>query len=173
VPEFDDEDVAAFYAAYEESLDKRGAIFHVTGFDEPIDLEDLVMVHAVLDRLAEESGHAPLGTAWTPILEPQAVQALDVLVCFDQAYHCRSVGDKAAALLVGEFVALFPEPRSWYSNAVFAERPSRIDRDGELVTVPLLVPTGWYGMLTGATFDTGLAVLSSRRTGLLWFADED
>jgi hypothetical protein len=54
------------------------------------------------------------------------------------------------------------------------ERATRVERDdGENEEFPLLRATGWYGSLTDATFDTGLVLLSARRIGMLWFADED
>lgn len=172
-PDDDRDDVARFCAIHEASLDRRRAIFHVFRIDDPVDLDDEAAVREALDRLAEASGYRPPGQAWRSIAEPQALRALDVLVRFDQAYSSRLVGDEAAAALVAGFAALFPEPRSWHTTATFAERQARIDRDGERVTVPLLEATGWYGMLTGATFDTGLAAVSWHRIGMLWFADED
>jgi hypothetical protein len=164
------DDAVRFCAAHEAALDARRAIWDVYRLDDPVDLGDDAAVRTALDRLAAALGYNPPGATWRSIDEPHALQALEVLVRFEQVYETRIVSDAAASSLVADFAALFPATRSWHTTASFVERPTRIDDDE---TVPLLVATGWYGFLTGATFDTGIAVVSSRRIGLLWFSEED
>lgn len=171
----DGEDVARFRVAHEEALG-RPAVFQVLRLAEPVELGDAAAVREVLTRFAERVSGMAGGAAWQPIEEPRAREALDSLLRFDQAYGTELVEPAAAAALIAGFVELIPAPRSWYTLASFSEREYRLDRSGGGrggATHRRLEASGWYGILLGATFDTGLVALSARRLGALWFADED
>lgn len=107
--------------------------------------------------------------AWQALDESSALRALDTLLRFDQAFLARMLDGATSAAFVADLLALAGEPRSWHTLATFTEQTAVVE--GERRT--LLVATGWYGTLRGATFDTGFVVVGIDRSVVVWFADED
>jgi hypothetical protein len=117
----------------------------------------------IADALVRTLGLRALGTEWRELTRGNACDVLERVLGRDLAYGGQTMSATTAKELAEEFITLFPDHASFYTNGVF---PPREDyRDG-----------GWAGSwdpITRATFDTGVIAVGADNVGLLWIEDED
>jgi hypothetical protein len=111
--------------------------------------------HAVATAFVKDLAMRPPET-WTELDVQGALEAATRVLHADLAYNTPVMTLDLAKGLARRFLACCGE------GAVFVTNGSLAQSSG-----------GQWSPITGATFDTGVVAVSSRRVGLLWVEDED
>ena len=111
----------------------------------------------IADRVVSGLGLAPLGAHWLAVTRAEAEAILVCVLCRDMAYDTQLMAGEQACRLASRFLLAFSEDAQIFSNA--RVRDGRVD--------------GWTYLVSGATFEGGIVMVSAGRTGILWVGDED
>lgn len=118
-------------------------------------------VASILDA-ARLFGLRAVSETYHEVSAHEAERVIEIVLLEDMAYHSPLVPPQDAALLAREFVAEFlNEEPHFYTNGEFGLPRNR----------PGVGPS--WDPATEHTFDTGILVITSRRTACAWFMDED
>jgi hypothetical protein len=119
---------------------------------------------ALLDALARHAGGSPLGSDWSATDVEMAEKLLSRVLARELAYDERVMSDDDAARFSRGFLDFFGEEgRPFTNSSVVASGNADVEATW----------TGSWAPLTRATFDTGIAIVGLRWSGLLWVGDGD
>jgi len=104
--------------------------------------------------------------AWASLERARATRVLSDNLQWDQAYGVHRLERGLCAELATGFVDLFGELAVFFSNATFTLEAM----DGGETR---LRADGWFGLVTGATFEAGVVAADGERIGLFYVSDED
>jgi hypothetical protein len=121
---------------------------------------------ASLPEVVEAAGLSPEVGRLRAIDEPSAQRLIARLLHRDLAYDYEMMPVEDAVAMTERFLEPFRgESPRYFSNGDFHTQPVRQDPESN-------ASAAWNPMTT-ATFDTGVIVLGSARSGYLWVEDED
>lgn len=113
-------------------------------------------------QAAKQFGLDPFLDTYFEVSPREAEAVLAAVLIEDMAYHNELVPRELAAQLSREFIGQFiSEDAKFYTNGEF----------GQPKNMPGVGPS--WSPATGATFDTGVLVISPTRIACAWFMDED
>jgi len=141
------------------------AHFHVRSIDAAVQTaiwgrDPTAALNAFVLGVGLGYAHAPV-LKWLRMARAEAHAALRDTFRWEQAYDAPRFELTAADQLATSFVALFDEWGQFFTNASFDRTPLGWRA------------TGWYGSVTGGTFEAGIIGADGQRIGLLYVADED
>ena len=116
---------------------------------------------------------------WHLLARNEAQAALRDALRWDQAYGSQRVERVVADRIATCFVELFDEWGRFFTNASFEKQPMPPGDSWSGTSRSRGAPelgwraTGWYGLVTGATFEAGVVAADGQRIGCLYVADED
>jgi hypothetical protein len=118
------------------------------------------------DSAGAHFGLKAIGDCWRAVDRDTARSILITLLREDMAYSLERIPLESAESGADEFLGAFSPGSQHFTNGNWEAGWSKSAHGGAAVG------PGWQPV-TDATFDGGILVLDSSRTGLLWFEDED
>jgi hypothetical protein len=127
----------------------------------------------ILDRLAEANDCRRLGNAWVGLSRADAHNRLLGVLSTTLISPLELMPPMRAAEVADAFLALFEADSRYFSNGSF-----QYDLATHTWTPLEVLPSGVeigpnWTPLTYAIMDTGIAIVSNARSGLLWVRDSD
>lgn len=112
----------------------------------------------LINKFVTQLGYSDIGNGWKQINQKEAQKILNSILTKDLAYSGDLMSSTDAQKQLKRFISFFSENSRFFTNAIFNQNYSGLRS---------------WSSITGATFDTGVVVVSPDRIGILWVQDED
>lgn len=141
----------------------------IVSSDSKCDMSDTY----VLDRLAEANDCRMLGNAWVELSKRDAQNRLLGVLSTTLCYPLELMSPMRAEELADAFLVLFEADSRYFSNGCFQyDLATHTWAPLEVLRSGVEIGPNWTP-LTYAIMDTGVAVVSNAKSGLLWVRDSD
>jgi hypothetical protein len=177
-------DLAELRRAIDEAGLGNRVVLALEAFDPAVELDDRAARVATERWIAALGYRASSPESWRSITLAHAEDLLHSVLAYELAYDERVLDDARARELARKFLDRFSPPCVAFTNAELVveqlprapiRSPHFVPHDWDCVETqqPYLRPAGYVHAVAGATFETGVVVVSPRWIGILWVTDED